>query len=1649
MTRKLTRLNNWMGVILGVASCLLGTASAEGSVQVSLGSTDAAQPFNQFLFDYDEVNTFVKTATKPVYVDIRTPGEVINVALCGSVDADTIRIEVYNPSGTLVATYVPANATAAGKIACNSSLNAPITNAYKYATSVSGTYQLRLYNTSTNENHFKRFDITVTPNTATAPDPRVNGGRVWAYAWAFNGNNSFGTVGATDADYFVRVPGGRSGTEYIWKLDLNRFAGQRYEIIANSIGLDTPNSGYSADSSASAKPVHPIYLSYPTQVLSPPTAAPVISNFRFEGANGRKFISPGTTLGVNDSGSFKFTTDVDGTYAITIDTNKDGIYSSGDRLLLGTASAASETSVAWDGKDVSGNVLAVGTYNAELKLRLGEYHFVAFDVETSGGGVSNGLTVYRATSQTGTVGTQVYWDDVTKLAGLGGTTNLPNGGASGTAAGAHTWGNFAAGSLGDTRYLDTYVYGLASSLILPAAITSGDAEISGKVYNDVNANGLIEVTETGIPNATLQLLNSSQTVVMTAQADSSGNYAFLGVGAGTYTVRVVSDSAVSGKAPTTPNPAQRSITVDSTAVASNNFGFISSVDLALDKSGPVAVGSGGTVSYTVRVWNNGPDPASGVAVNDTIPAGFTVTGIACLRTGSTVCGTQTFTSSSVSIVTGNLTLDTTPTNAIPDGNFLTYTITGTAAANGALSNTASLSVPSGQQDGVVSNNTSVPVVTRIVDAVNESTVNLTSGNGSTVGVLNNDTNGGAAATTANSLVTVTNNGGMSGLTVNGSGQLVVPSTAPVGTYTVTYMLCDSVAGTACDIATVQIVISAPTYAISGQVYEDYNYGGGLGRDYNAGQGMSLRPGVRVELYNSAGGNILAAVLTDSSGAYTFTGQPTGTYRVRVVNGFVTSSRAGGCIPSTVVTVLPASCTQLPVQTYSYNTSLVGGANPAITDPALSTTTLPTSAQSVATVTVGNTNVPSVNFGFNFSTVVNVSDAGQGSLRQFIVNANALANTGLAQNGNRGAVVTGLNEALPAARDTSIFMVPSAALQSGVAVIPVSTPVLPALTRSNISIDGTTQTINIGNGNLGTLGTGGVVGYLNTATLDTVQRPEVQIVGTSTLAIGLDVQANSAQIRGLSIYGFGNAANNDNNANIRIGNDFTTTVIEANIIGSSASTFSCGAATTVALRTSNADNIRSVGGDNGTVQNNLIGCAAGKGFGVEGSSVGWTIINNEIRGNAIGNTNLDGIALENGGSKNHIVRGNLIVENAGVGVDGYQGAGGNLIERNTIMGNGIGQGGAPGETAGVRLYSSNNTVKNNVIALNYGAGVLVTDTSTGNLISQNSIYDNGTVLAANGTAASAQIGIDLSAPGESVTTGTAPYVTRNDNGDADTGGNSLLNFPVFETAQIIGSNLQLTGYARAGSTIELFIAAADVSGFGEGKTYLLTLTEGSGQDTDTSTGTYNTSTVGTDTTNRFKFSVALPAGVGVGTRLTATATCLGTACTGTTVTANSTSEFSYNIPVTGQPPSLTLSKLGRNISTTPVGTFIGSESSIGVKPGETVEYCIVYSNTGGAATNFVLKDYVPVGMVIVPNAYSASKGVRYASGATLVVGASAAPAGLDLTNANDTDEGILDGTPVTNPSDPAGSPQRPGLMTLTLPTVNANSTGTVCFQAKVP
>ena len=462
------------------------TARAEGSAQFEL---------TQRLLDFDTaLQTFaVDSDSASLFVDVIAAGEVINVSACGADATHDIFIEIFEPTGGSVFTTTLSDAN----VSCTDPMTAPLTNPVRYTATAVGAHRVVLDNLSTDPdpqdgsanpngdnfrvNHFERWDVSVTPDAVTNPDPTVAAGRLWSYSWNINGGG-FTSARAIDADLYVLAPGGRPNTDYIWQLDLNNFAGFGYNIVANDIGVDAPNSGYSTPTAGNNVTYKfPVYTGVPAIANPAPSAPPVIADLRFVDSDGvDSSISPGTTPGVQDTGDFTFDSDVNGTYAIFIDTDMDGSFGdAGDVLLLGPVAVGINT-VTWDGTDADGNTLPPGSYNARVSLRTGEYHFIANDVETSGGPAEDGMTIFQSDPAGNLTPTQVYWDDVTVLgAAAGGTSTLPNGALSGTPAGSHTWGDFTVSGFGNERFIDTYVFGLSTTATTTVFISNDDAGLTG------------------------------------------------------------------------------------------------------------------------------------------------------------------------------------------------------------------------------------------------------------------------------------------------------------------------------------------------------------------------------------------------------------------------------------------------------------------------------------------------------------------------------------------------------------------------------------------------------------------------------------------------------------------------------------------------------------------------------------------------------------------------------------------------------------------------------------------------------------------------------------------------------------------------------------------------------------------------------------------------------------------------------------------------------------------------------------------------------------------------------------------------------------------------------------------------------------------
>lgn len=689
--------------------------------------------------------------------------------------------------------------------------------------------------------------------------------------------------------------------------------------------------------------------------------------------------------------------------------------------------------------------------------------------------------------------------------------------------------------------------------------------------------------------------------------------------------------------------------------------------------------------------------------------------------------------------------------------------------------------------------------------------------------------------------------------------------------------------------------------ITGTVFEDANYGGGAGRPRTTA-GTTTVPNARVELYRASNGAFLASTTSSGAGSYSFTYNGSFTVIVRVVTGTLRSQRSGGSACTTCVSIQTFATTGVSGTAVAV-TNQVGGADPRRPDApsnlssaafnTLTTATQTPHSSAQFQPTGNNSTISGADFGFNFSTIVATRDAAncapsgannsfypcQGTIRQFIINANGLlGQTALAQSGSRQ--LDSSTSLLPGGFESSIFMIPNGAANpgqntgytnqlnaSGVAEITLATA-LPTLTRANLRLDATTQTVNVGNTNAGTLGTGGSVGVDNLS-LPLFQRPEVQLNSAASGA-PLTLSGSNQEVHGFALrQGYIRLTGNNSGA-------------RNNLVGMTATGSSADVASAFyGIQFS---------GSNTTIRGNFV-TVNNSGIRADGGGADSTISENEVARPSSGHgATFDGILLING-SSGVTIRGNLARDQRGGGIELGFGLPSNLYQNITVSNNTVSNNGwnSPGvqSTEGLGMTAYNMTANNvlfsrNRVQNNGGPGMMVMATR-GVTISQNSFSSNRTLA------------IDLDPNTRDPNGyGTPNGPTLNDTGDSDSGPNDLLNFPVVADALILGGELHLRGFARPGSIIELYLAQADPSGFGEGLTYMTTLTEGSTADLSSVVGGYGPGAIhgvvqGSDNTQSFFFRLPLPSGLVAGMQLTATATLNG-----------STSEFSGLAPVRDGP-----------------------------------------------------------------------------------------------------------------------------------------------------
>jgi len=451
------------------------------------------------------------------------------------------------------------------------------------------------------------------------------------------------------------------------------------------------------------------------------------------------------------------------------------------------------------------------------------------------------------------------------------------------------------------------------------------------------------------------------------------------------------------------------------------------------------------------------------------------------------------------------------------------------------------------------------------------------------------------------------------------------------------------------------------------------------------------------------------------------------------------------------------------------------------------------------------------------TVTNVNDAGAGSLRQAILDANTAG----------------------AGPHTIAFNISGTALTGSFGskrALIALTSSLPAITVAGVTIDGTTQTTNVGDTNTGTLGTTTLVG-VDGLTVSALPRPEVELSlpnSASATASVLTIQGANCTVRGLAIHGGGDAGNGgggDRRAGIQLDTNANGFLITQCVIGSTALSYAYPSDGTqcavfgISVGT---------GAGGGTISNSLIGFTGNSGiFVINNSTTLVTISGCQFNQNGYNVAGGDAITL--GGSARVpvspvTISGNLITAPNSSGVQLEVGSTGNTtIVNNSLLSGGLGGNSASSSLEGSAICylfrsgsaasTSSDVISKNIIESSEASGIAVGYSQKSVRITQNQIYSNGLLsidLIDNSTAV----------PGNGATYGNGDGVTPNRNNATTATGsysavtanspNGGIDYPIFTSATLNGNVLTVAGYVGtaagqtsfAGATVEIFEAAND-------------------------------------------------------------------------------------------------------------------------------------------------------------------------------------------------------------------------------------------------
>jgi len=721
-----------------------------------------------------------------------------------------------------------------------------------------------------------------------------------------------------------------------------------------------------------------------------------------------------------------------------------------------------------------------------------------------------------------------------------------------------------------------------------------------------------------------------------------------------------------------------------------------------------------------------------------------------------------------------------------------------------------------------------------------------------------------------------------------------------------------------------LVTSVELATISGRVFEDVNGDADLG---------DARPvsGVTVRLYQDDGDGVpdngdnrVRTVATTTQGKYSFQGIGDGTYWVVVdsktvapANGFNAGAGQGDVWAEQTYgsggSWGGALCDDdadpsTAARPRSSNGACYGGRRGDASDDANALAT----AEHVARVVVSGEAVTGVDFGFSFNVVTNTNDrdddtsanrTAQGSLRQFIQNANAITGANAMRFVPAVPRTTGFNywriQASRAMTDTDPFA-------DGVGVGPVF-----RVTDANTTIDGTAYKFNGHPWPAPGSHAGTTAGYIKTCVIPEFESPSVEVFvprrhkddhgdfndeeklwnisnnGDDASIFYIEGTAGNFVLRKIAAYGGHYAVYIDEAEGARVEDSFL------GVPASGLSDPGQGNRSNRGVVVNRVQNIQ--------IKHNLIGYVRLHGVyfsDVEGDYAPGDVVKsgtavieeNEVAYPSRGWWFENGIGLE-GNSGEVVVRCNYVHHSGAVGIETWNSSGRHWIGQNTVEQNGLGdtefQGGHGQdyenrrERIAVRLKAPSNVVRYNTISDNQGVGVLVVGGYARNLISKNSFQRNGPDTSRPWLA------IDL-LDGDrenQISRNLGDGVLANDGVIRNDDGNNGLDYPIFTLAELDGSGLHLVGYVGASGqhltgpfAIEVYKVDDDGNNNGE-------VEAGDGKSVPHGEGRWYLGSCTSAANGTFDCTLTVPSGVSLAA---------GDAVTGITIDADgNTSEFGAN------------------------------------------------------------------------------------------------------------------------------------------------------------